>query len=282
MKRTLIWLVVAVAAVLPVLGGPIVVNLATATTFGLMGGTAVSNTGTSVVTGNVGVGSGAATITGFYPTGTVVGGSVIAPGNTLSNAAYTDFVNAFNTAKGLASTASYSDLTVNRTFIGNNVYTFTAPSISTTTGINLTFDAQNNPNAVFIVRTDAAFTANGALNFTLTNQAKAANIYWIIGTIATLSPANSGPMSFYGNILAGQSFTMSAQSGGSGSLAGTISGCVFAETASTLAGTTNVGGCAGSDTSGGAVPEPASWALVALAFPLGIVAWRKRQLIAVR
>lgn len=125
-------------------------NLASASSFGLLGGT-ISNTGTSVVTGNVGVINASGTIIGFNPTGTTVGGSVIAPGTSLSNNAYIDFVNAFNSALLLASTQSYNDLTVNRAFIGNNVYTFTLPDISTTTGINLAFDAQNDPNAVFVI-----------------------------------------------------------------------------------------------------------------------------------
>jgi type VI secretion system secreted protein VgrG len=257
----------AVAAVLPVFGNTIVVNLGTASSFGLLGGT-ISNTGTSVVKGNVGVGSGAGTITGFNPTGTTVGGSVISPGSAASNNAYTDFVNAFNAAELLASTQSYADLTVNRTFIGNNVYTFTQTDISTTTGINLTFDAQNDPSEVFVIRTAGAFTENGALTFTLENQAQANHIFWIIGTIGTISVGSSGSITWDGDILAGQSFTMSAASGGSGVLAGTINGCVAAETANTLAGTTNVNGCAAS------IPEPGSSGLVILGCLLGIVVWR--------
>ena len=275
MRHGLIWLVVAVAAVMPAFGGP-VVNLGTASSFGLLGGT-ISNTGTSMVTGNVGVKDASGTITGFNPTGTTVGGSVITPGNTLSNNAYIDFVNAFNTALLLASTQSYPDLTVDRTFIGNNVYTFTLVNISTTTGINLTFDAQNNPNDVFVIRTNGAFTANGALTFTLENQAQADNIFWIIGTIGTISVGSSGPITFDGNVLAGQSVTMSAASGGSGVLAGTIDGCVSAETANTLAGQTTVNGCVGGGLPGGGpgVPEPGSSGLVGLGCLLGILAWRK-------
>jgi Ice-binding-like/PEP-CTERM motif len=230
------------------------VDLGTASSFGLLGGT-ISNTGTSVVMGNVGVKDGSATITGFDPTGTTVGGSVIAPGSTASTNAYIDFVNAFNTANGLSSTQSFNDLTMSRTFTGNNVYTFTLTDISTTTGINLTFDAQNNPNEVFVIRTAGAFTENGALTFTLENQAQADHIFWIIGTIGTISVGSSGPITFDGNILAGQSFTMSAAAGGSGTLAGTINGCVFAETANTLAGTTNVNGCSGTAST---TPEPSS------------------------
>jgi hypothetical protein len=270
LRRRSIRLAMTVAAVVPAFGTPIV-NLNTANSFGLLGGT-ISNTGTSVVTGNVGV-NVAGTITGFNPTGTTVGGSVIPPNSTSSTNAYNDFVAAFNAALILPSTQSYNDLTMNRTFIGNNVYTFTLTNISTTTGINLTFDAQNDPNEVFVIRTAGSLTVNGAMTFTLQNQAQASHIYWIIGTNATISVGISGPIVFDGDILAGQAFTMSAASGGSGVLAGTINGCVFAETANTLAGTTDVNGC--SANSGGSVPEPGSAGLVSLGLLLGIMAGRK-------
>ena len=247
------------------------VNLGTANSFGLLGGT-VSNTGTSVVTGNVGV-NVAGTITGFNPTGTTVGGSVIAPGSAFSTNAYNDFVNAFNAAKLLPSTQSYNDLTIDRTFLGNNVYTFTLTNITTTTGIHLTFDAQNDPSEVFVIRTDGFFTENGALTFILQNQAQANHIFWIVGTDATISVGSSGKIVWEGDILAGSSFTMSAASGGSGTLTGDIHGCVFSETANTLAGTTNVNGCSGV----AGVPEPGSFGLVSLAGLLGFLAWRKGQ-----
>jgi len=272
MRRKLNWLAMAIAAGAPVGAGPILVNLNSASSFGLLGGT-ISNTGTSVVTGNVGVSGSAGTITGFNPTGTTVNGSVIAPGSTASNNAYTDFVTAFGAAELLSSTQSYSDLTTSRTFIGGNVYTFGLTDISTTTGIALTFDAQNHPNAVFVIRTAGAFTENGALTFALVNGAQASNIYWIVGTDATISVGSSGAITFDGNILAGESFTMSAAAGGSGVLAGTINGCVFAKTANTLAGTTDVGGCGSAGT-----PEPGSAGLSAIgAGFLTALVWRARR-----
>lgn len=274
MRQGLVRLLIAATTAVPAFGGPIIVNLNSASAFGLLGGT-ISNTGTSVVTGNVGVQNASGTITGFNPTGTTVSGSVIAPGTTSSNNAYIDFVNAFNAASLLASTQSYSDLTTNRTFIGNNVYTFGLTNISTTTGINLTFDAQNDPNALFVIRTDGAFTANGALTFTLQNQAQASRIFWIVGTSATISVGSLGPITFEGNILAGQSFTMSAAAGGSGILAGTVNGCVFAETANTLAGTTNIGGCTSSASA--SVPEPGSWTMVGVGCLIGMLGWRRTR-----
>lgn len=272
MRLRLIWCAFAVTVGGSASAAPISVDLGSASSFGLLGGT-ISNTGTSVVTGNIGVKDAAGTIVGFNPTGTTLGGSVIAPGTTSSTTAYIDFVNAFNALELLTSTQSYADLTVNRTFLANNVYTFALSDISTTTGINLTFDAQNNPDDVFVIRTDGALTVNGALTFTLQNQARAENIFWIIGTIGTISVGSSAPITFEGNILAGEGFTMSAAAGGSGVLAGTINGCVFAQTANTLAGTTNVGGC--NNDAASTIPEPGSIGLVGIGGLFCGLAFRK-------
>jgi hypothetical protein len=114
-------------------------------------------------------------------------------------------------------------------------------------------------------------TVNGALTFDLKNGAQADNIFWIVGNDATISVGSSGPITFDGNILAGDTFTMSAATGGSGTLAGTINGCVFAENANTLAGTTDVGGCADTSagttggtgpTGGNPIPEPGTMTLL--------------------
>ena len=283
MRRRLNWLFVAVVAAAPAWAG-LIVNLNSASSFGLTGGTAISNTGNSVVTGYVGVQNGSATITGFPP-GTSTAG-VIAPGSTLSNNAYTDFLSAYNAAVLLTATQSYSSLAVNRTFTGNTVYALPS-GVTSTTGINLTFDAQNDPSEIFVIRTPDSFTAIGSLTFTLENQAQADRIFWIVGTTATISVGSSGPITFDGNILAGQAFTMSAATGGSGVLAGTINGCVFAETANTLAGETIVNGCSslagGTGGSGGSqVPEPGSSGLAWLGCLLGIGGVRKFRISAAR
>jgi len=272
--RTFILTALAVGVCATASAASIFVDLASAEAFGLLGGT-ISNTGTSVVTGNVGVKDASGTITGFNPTGTTVGGSVIAPGDPQSNAAFVDFTTAFQAASLLASTQSFADLTVNRLFTGNNVYTFGLTDISTTSGITLTFDAQNDPNQVFVIRTDRDLTVNGALTFALTNQAQASHIFWIVGRSAVISVGSSGPIDFEGSILAGADFTMSAAAGGSGILGGTIHGCVFAQTANTLAGTTNVGSCQSANSD--AVPEPASLGLVSMACLAGFLRLRRTK-----
>jgi hypothetical protein len=274
----------ALAAVMPAFGATVSVNLGSASSFGLLGST-ISDTGVSVVVGNVGA---TTTITGFPP-GTAPGFTVFAapnaPGTTVG-IAYSDFETAYNTAYALANTQSVlNGLGTTQTFTGNNVYTIynNVPdgTISTTSGTVLTFDAQNNPNEVFVIQIDEAFTVNGLLQMNLINGAQANNIFWIVKDAATISVGNNTAQIFDGSILAGTSFTMSAsgQTGGSGVLAGQIYGCVFAETANTLAGETDVYGCAGGGLPGGgplaSIPEPGSSGLVSLGCLLGILARRK-------
>jgi hypothetical protein len=241
-----------------------VVNLNSASSFGMLGGT-ISNTGTSTVVGNVGA---TTTVTGFPP-GTATGTVYPFPSDPTVTAAYNDFVNAFTTASALPGTGTFGDLTTSTTFLGNLVYRSTQTDISTAAGINLTFDAGGDSNQIFIIELARDLTVNGPLTFVLENGAQARNIYWIIGRTETISPVGV-PITWDGNILAGTSFTMSSI-GPSSALAGTINGCVFAETANTLAGTTHINGCSGAATA----PEPGSFALTGIGGLVGFLAWRK-------
>lgn len=240
------------------------VDLGTAASFGMLGGT-ISNTGTSTVANNVGA---IGTVTGFEPTGTASGS--IYSGGPIVAGAYSDFENAFTTAFGDTPSSVVTDLTTSQDFVGGGVYAFSSSNVTSTAGITLTFDAQSNSSAVFIMQISGALTIDGPITFNLINGALADNIYWIIGNTTTnealtIDPSSGAPITWDGNILAG-TFTMSAIPGGSSDLAGTINGCVLTVNANTLAGTTIVNGCSSAASSG--VPEPGSAALFAAAFLL--------------
>ncbi|MEO8594631.1 MAG: ice-binding family protein [Candidatus Solibacter sp.] len=273
MRKELLLIILAVTP-LVAFGNVVAPDLGAALPFGLLGGT-ISNTGTSLVTGDVGA---VTTITGFPP-GTATGTVYPAPSDPTVSAAYSDFLTAFSLAYSDISTPTtqlVTDLTTDRTFRGDNVFYFLLTDVVSTANINLSFDAQNDSNAVFIIKIARDLTINGPLTFDLQRGARADHIYWVVGRSATIS-SGGGAVDFDGNILAGSTFTMSANPGGSGVLAGTIDGCVFAQNANTLAGRTNVGGCVNA---GSAVPEPDSATLVACACFLGLAlrhAKRRKQ-----
>jgi hypothetical protein len=236
----------------------------------MLGGT-ISNTGTSVVQGNVGA---TTTVTGFPP-GTATGTVYPAPSDPTVAAAYTDFLAAFAYGDTVASTQTLAGLATDQTFFGNSVTTFLISDVTSTANVHLTFDAQANSAGVFIVRIDNDLQINGPIVFSLINGALASNIYWVIGRDATIS-SGGGPSTWDGDILTGRNFTMSAIPGGSGTLTGQINGCVFAESANTLAGTTDIGGC-NSTQSTGAIPEPGTAGLMSVGGLLGVWWLRKRR-----
>ncbi len=284
MRKRLIWLVMALALVVPASAGPISVNLGSASTFGFLGGT-VGNTGDSVVTGNVGA---MVTITGFPPGIATGGGTVFTTtGGVFVTAAYNAFVSAFNNALLLSTIAPDATLCPDGNLTNsckfmydpNHAYQLSGTDVSTSPGgINVTFDANGNPNAVFVIRVDGAFTENGLMTFTLDNKARADHIFWIIQNDATISIGKAPAINWDGNILVGGNFTMSAGEAGSGVLAGTLNGCVFAETVDKLAAFTKVMGCADYATfiPPGEVPEPGSLGLVSLGCLLGILVARRK------
>ncbi len=256
MRQQLIWLMMAGAAAAPAFAS--LANLNTTSPFGLIGGT-ISTTGSSMVNGNVQAMATMTTGPGLTATGTVY-----SAGDPTAVQAYKDFESAFSAADLMASTASFAGLTTSQTFMANSVNTFTETNVSTASGIDLTFNAQGDANAIFVIRTAGALNVNGGVTFTLENGAQASNVFWIIGTAATITSGNSGPLVFDGNILAGQSFTMSTTSGGSGMFTGTINGCVFAEGSDTLAGATDITGCNFDDPVG--APEPGTAGFVGFGF----------------
>jgi hypothetical protein len=171
-------------------------------TFGVLAGSTVTSSGSTVVTGNLGVSPGTAItgITGIAPggPGTVTG--TINSANAFALQAQNELTAAYNAAAIAASTATKAgDLGGQTLFAG--VYTS-----SSTLGITgtVTLDAQNNPNAQFIFQIGSGLTTATGSNVSLINGAVAANVFWQVGSSATLGSTSS----FSGNILALSSISL--------------------------------------------------------------------------
>ena len=77
---------------------------------------------------------------------------------------------------------------------------------------NLTLDAQGNPNAVWIFQTAAGLTVGiagptGAKSVIMTNGAQPKNVFWYVGSAATINGAGGGTM--VGTIIANSGVTFS-------------------------------------------------------------------------
>lgn len=74
---------------------------------------------------------------------------------------------------------------------------------SATAGLNLngtvTLDGQNNPGSVFIFQTPAALATGASSHVTLINGAQACNVFWQVGSNATLGATSDFKGSIFGN-----------------------------------------------------------------------------------
>lgn len=166
------------------------VPLGTAAGFAVLGRDAVTNTGPTVVTGDLGVWPGA-TLTGFPP-GAVTG--TIHQADATAQQAQTDLTVAYNDAAGQAVDATLP-AELGGTTLTPGVYD-SATGTFQITG-NLTLDGQGDPDAVFVLKTTTTLITAGASTVTLTGSARAANVFWQVGSAATLGAGST----FVGNVL---------------------------------------------------------------------------------
>ncbi|WP_343320599.1 ice-binding family protein (plasmid) [Arthrobacter sp. TMP15] len=197
-RRTLVTFIGAIAAV--ILASPLVflgpvlaatpVDLGTAAEYSVLGGTTVTNTGPSVLQGSLGVSPGTA-ITGFPPG--IVGGASHA-GDAQALQAQSDVIIAYNATASQALTESVAGDLVGRT-LPEGVYNSTGPLALSGT---LTLDGQGDPSSVFIFQIASTLITASASNIILTNSAQACNVYWQVGSSATLGTDST----FKGTIMA--------------------------------------------------------------------------------
>jgi hypothetical protein len=171
------------------------VPLGTADNFAVLAGSTVTNTGPTVVTGDLGLSPGTS-VTGFPP-GTVNGTQHIT--DAVAAQAQTDLTTAYNNAAAQAPTGAVSADLGGQT-LTPGVYT-SATSLGLTGA--LTLDAQGNANAVFIFQAGSTLTTASASSVNLVNGAQACNVFWQVGSSATLGTAST----FRGTILALTSIT---------------------------------------------------------------------------
>jgi aspartate 1-decarboxylase len=174
-------------------------SLGSAENFAVLGYSTVTNTGTSHITSSVGVSPGSA-ITGFPP-GIITNGAIHAADDAATQA-HADFATAYNDFAGLASPPANN---LSGTDLGGRTLT---PGVyryntSATSGGALTFDAQNNPSARFVIQIGTTLITSSNSSVVLINGADARNVYFQVGSSATLGSGSS----FIGNILAYASVT---------------------------------------------------------------------------
>jgi hypothetical protein len=174
------------------------VVLGAAASYAVLGGSTVTSIGNTTVNGNIGLAPGSS-VTGFPP-GTVNGAIDIS--NPAADAAQAALTVAYNDAKGrtLAPVSKIGNL--GGQTLPPGLYKSTS-GMEITSG-DLTLDAQGDANATFIFQIATTLNTSAGRQVILIGGAKAANVFWQVGTSATLATTTA----FKGTIMADQSITL--------------------------------------------------------------------------
>jgi hypothetical protein len=178
-------------------------DLGSADSFAVLGGSTVTSSGNTVLNGNLGVSPGT-TITGFTfsptPGPGIVNGTTYAGGSVAANA-HSDALAAYNILAGETPIQNLTGQDLGGLTLGPGVRKFDATAQLTGT---LILDAGGDPNARFDFLIGSTLGTASSSSVSLINGAQAGNVFWQVGSSATLGADTS----FYGSILADQSITL--------------------------------------------------------------------------
>lgn len=168
------------------------VDLGTAAPYAVLAGSTVTNTGPSILNGDIGLSPGSS-VTGFPP-GTVNGVPHVT--DTVAAQAQLDLTTAYNVAASLTPIAvGLGDLT--GASLTPGVYSGGALSLSG--ALTLAGTAES----VWVFQAASTLTIGSGAIITVTGGANACNVFWQVGTSATLDPGAQ----FTGTVMAAQTIT---------------------------------------------------------------------------
>jgi len=175
-------------------------DLGAAVGFAILGASAITNTGSSVITGDLGLSPGTS-VTGFPP-GTVIGTKHVTDGaaanaQIAATAAYTDL----STRSANAITAALDGQTLNA-----GVYKEASGTFNLATSADGTLTLNGPGIFVFQAASTLVTGAGGTPTIAFTGGASAANVYWVVGSSATLNGSATG--AFQGTVIAQDSITI--------------------------------------------------------------------------
>ncbi|TKA76794.1 hypothetical protein B0A55_05838 [Friedmanniomyces simplex] len=175
-------------------------SLGTASGYGVFAASTITNTGLTTVGARIGLSPGSS-ITGFLP-GINLGEDI---DNAAAVQAKADIQSLYNALVAMPATTVLTGQDLGGQTLDAGVYSFA--SSGGLTGI-LTLDGQGDPNAVFVFQFGSTLTTATAAAVVLINGAQACNVYWQVGSSATLGTATV----FAGVVVAQASITVTTVS----------------------------------------------------------------------
>jgi len=194
---------------IPVIAEPIIlpaVNLGKASTFAILAGTTITNTGPTIISGDIGLFPGT-TFTGSTSV-TLSGTSHL--NDALASEAKNDLFTAYNEISETNPETLIPTELGGTTLLPGTYYSESGTFQITGT---LTLDANNDPNAIFIFKTETTLITAAASNVNLINGAKNYRIFWNVGSSVTLGASSriSGHILAFTSISVGNAATIKGQ-----------------------------------------------------------------------
>jgi hypothetical protein len=173
------------------------VNLATASSYAVLAGSTIVNTGASVISGDIGLSPGTAVV-GFPPGVQSSGTTQVADAQ--AGVAQSDLTAAYVDAASRTPFSTVSSDLGGSTLVPGVYQSSSGLSVTGT----LTLNGGGDPNAVFIFQAGSTLIAATGSQVVLENGAQACNVFWQVGSSATLGTTSQ----FSGSIMALTSITL--------------------------------------------------------------------------
>lgn len=220
--------------------------LGAASGFAVLGASTVTSSGPTTIEGDLGLWPGSA-ITGFPP-GTVSGTTHTT--DAAAAAAQGDATAAFIALTALTPSTDLTGQNLAGKILAPGVYHYDT-SADLSVGGTLTFDAQGNPNATWVIQIGSTLTANNGSIMNVINGGSGCNVFWKVGSSATIGTT----VQFVGNVIALASISVNTSA--------TVLGRLIARTGAVtlLTNDVNATACGGASanvaltTTGGATPD---------------------------
>jgi type VI secretion system secreted protein VgrG len=173
------------------------VNLGTSAAYAVLAGSTITNTGPTSIGGDIGLSPGTA-VTGFPP-GSQTSGTMNVT-NAAALGAENDLITASVDAAGRTPFTTVTGDLGGTTLVGG---VYQSASSMALTG-SVTLNGAGDPNTVWIFQAGTTLTTASASHVVLENDAQACNVFWQVGSSATLGTTTN----FAGTIMATQSITL--------------------------------------------------------------------------
>jgi uncharacterized repeat protein (TIGR01451 family) len=162
------------------------VPLGRTSSFAVLGATAITNTGITTINGDAGGDVGqSASASPIGDVGTLTFSGAAHLMDAVAIGAHTDLVTAYDNAAGRALTATI-DHDLSNITLTPGVYVGAEGGLLMSTDSTLTLDAQNNPDAVFILRSTSDLTLMSGATVRVINGGRYCRVFWVVPSSATI------------------------------------------------------------------------------------------------